>query len=172
MRICVTGLSGRIGAALLTLVSQRSDLELRALRRPGGAPPAAGASVTWIEGDLSDPAVCDDLLREQDVLIHLAWRGVPLAAGSYVAGLGDALVPTLTLFDAVRRRPPLGIVFASSGGTVYAETGTRRPHRETDACAPASPYAIQKLAAEYYLQALCAGGAAAGRIWRVITAYC
>jgi UDP-glucose 4-epimerase len=125
----------------------------------------------WVYGDLNDPAVCEQLLSEQDVLVHLAWHGVPLTGGSFAEGLESGLVPTLRLLDAARRRPGLHIVFPSSGGTVYGDLGDRRHHLENDRCQPTSPYAIQKLAAEGYIQCLCAGRAASARILRVSTTY-
>jgi UDP-glucose 4-epimerase len=170
MRVCVTGAAGRIGQAFLALASRQSGFRLRVLRRPGARAIAAGP-IEWVEGDLADPATCDHLLRDQEVLVHLAWRGVPLAGGGYAAGLGDGLLPTLHLLDATRRHPGLRIVYPSSGGTVYADRGERKPHREDDLCLPTSPYAVQKLAAEHYLGVLCASGAASARILRVATAY-
>jgi UDP-glucose 4-epimerase len=127
--------------------------------------------VEWIDGDLSDPTTCDRLLRDQDVLIHLAWRGVPLASRSYATGLCEGLLQTAHLLDAARRQNDLRIVFASSGGTVYADRGDRSPHREEDVCLPTSAYAIQKLTAEHYLQLLCAEGRTSARILRIATGY-
>ena len=170
MRICITGVAGRIGQAFLALASRQRGLRLRALRRPGNAPPSPGP-IEWIEGDIGDRSSCDRLLRDQDVLVHLAWRGVPLASSSYVSGLSDGLLPTLTLLDAVRERERMHIVFPSSGGTVYADRGDCRPHGEEDLCLPISPYAIQKLAAENYLRVLCAAGLASVTILRISTAY-
>jgi UDP-glucose 4-epimerase len=127
--------------------------------------------IDWVEGDLAQPAVCDQLLRDQDVLVHLAWHGVPLGSGSYAAGLALALIPTLSLLDAVKRRGGLHIVFASSGGTVYADRPDARLHKEDDPCWPTSPYGIQKLAAEQYLNVLCDGSPASATILRIATAY-
>ncbi len=45
------------------------------------------------------------------------------------------------------------VVFASSGGVVYGETGVF-PTPETDSKRPVSPYGVSKLAGEHYLRAL------------------
>jgi UDP-glucose 4-epimerase len=169
MQVAVTGASGRIGKAFMALALRQPELHIRALGSPTG--PGANGAVEWIDGDLSDPATCDRLLCDRHVLVHMAWRGVPLAGGGYAEGLGAGLLPTLNLLDAARQRPGLHIVYPSSGGTVYADRGEARPHREDDPCLPTSPYAIQKLAAEHYIQALCATGTASARILRVATAY-
>lgn len=170
MRVAVTGTSGRIGQAFAKLAALQPGLRLRLLRRPG-SPPLLQAGVESLEGDLADPAVADRLIEGQDVLVHLAWQGAPLVGVGYAAGLGDGLLPMLHLLDAVKRHGGLRIVFPSSGGTVYADRGDRRHHHEDDLCAPTSPYAIQKLAAEHYLSVLAATGAASARILRIATAY-
>ena len=100
----------------------------------------------------------------------MAWRA-PGTGGGYAAGLNNGLVQTAQLLDAARRRNGLRIVFPSSGGTVYADTGYDRPHSEEDACFPTSPYAIQKLAAEHYLGLLCKTGSVGARILRIATGY-
>lgn len=169
VRLCMTGATGRIGQAFLTLALQQPGLCLRALKRPGS--PVPPGAVEWIEGDLSDPDMCERLIKHQDVLVHLAWSGVPLADHSYASGLSDGLLPTLHLLDAARRQNGLHIVYPSSGGTVYADRGDQRLHREQDACLPTNPYGIQKLAAEHYLQVLCGTGRVSARILRVATAY-
>lgn len=172
LRLCVTGTAGRIGGAFLTLAQRQPELRLRILRRAKTSPlETLPSTVECVEGDLSDPIACDQFLRDQDVLIHLAWSGVPLTAGGFAANLLDGLLPTLQLLDAARRRGGLGIVFPSSGGTVYADTSRHRPHTEDDPCAPTSPYGVQKLAAEQYLRILCAGGANWARILRISNAY-
>lgn len=170
MRLCVTGAGGRIGQAFMERASKQPEIRLRALRRHS-QPSQLSSTIDWVEGDLSDPTTCDNLLRNQDTLVHLAWSGVPLASGSLATSLGDGLLPTLHLFDAARRRGGLRLVFPSSGGTVYSDHGQRRAHREDDLTLPISSYAIQKLAAEHYLQMLCAGGYLGARILRVATAY-
>lgn len=169
MHLCLTGSSGRIGQAFLALASQQRGLRLRALRRPGG--PMPPGPVEWIEGDLADSDTCDRLLENQDVLVHLAWSGVPLADDGYAVGLTQGLLPSLHLMDAARRHGGLRIVYPSSGGTVYTDRGNRRLHREDDPCLPTNPYGIQKLAAEHYLRVLCGAGHAGSRILRVASAY-
>lgn len=170
MRLCLTGAAGNLGRMFLRLAARQPALQVRALAKPGAAP-SSFPGVEWVEGDLSDPLCCQRLVQDADVLVHMAWRGVPLATTDYAAGLSAGLLPTLGLLDVARQRPGLHIVFPSSGGTVYADLGERRPHREQDLCLPTSPYAIQKLAAEHYLQVLCASGRASARILRVSTAY-
>jgi UDP-glucose 4-epimerase len=56
----------------------------------------------------------------------------------------------LNLMEACRRYPVKGIVFASSGGTVYGRP-EKLPVNETTAKRPISPYGLSKLCSEQYL---------------------
>jgi UDP-glucose 4-epimerase len=63
------------------------------------------------------------------------------------------IVGTLSLLEALRGSPgatSTRFVFASTGGAVYGDFGTP-PNVEQTAKEPESPYAISKLAVEYYL---------------------
>jgi len=127
--------------------------------------------VEWVTGDLRDPGFCRSLVGDQDVLVHLAWRGAPLTAGTFAQGLRDGLLPTLNLFDAVAKHGHMRVVYPSSGGTVYEDLPDHRAHTEDDPCLPKNPYGIQKLSAEHYLRVLCASQACSASILRISTAY-
>ena len=43
----------------------------------------------------------------------------PIPTSTPIADVRDALPPLLTMLEALRRRPQVGITFVSSGGTVY-----------------------------------------------------
>ena len=87
-----------------------------------------------------------------DLLVHLAAQmDVRRSVADPVFDASVNVVGTLNLLEAVRalaHRPR--IVFASTGGAVYGDLAVP-PNRETTAKNPDSPYAVSKLAAEYYL---------------------
>ncbi len=58
----------------------------------------------------------------------------------------------LNLLEGVRAGGVRRVLFASSGGVVYRDTG-ELPHREEAPKLPVSPYGVSKLASEYYLAA-------------------
>jgi UDP-glucose 4-epimerase len=58
----------------------------------------------------------------------------------------------LNLLEGVRAGGVRRVLFASSGGVVYGDTG-QLPHREEAPKLPVSPYGVSKLASEYYLAA-------------------
>ncbi len=78
MRVAVTGARGFVGRHVLDELARR-QVDVVASRRPGvdrGEPAAGGGE--WVELDIGD-AVTDSfaLLGRPDVLIHLAWGGLP-----------------------------------------------------------------------------------------------
>jgi UDP-glucose 4-epimerase len=87
-----------------------------------------------------------------DVLIHLAGQmDVRKSVADPVFDADVNIVGTLNMMEAVRRSGrPIRIVFTSTGGVLYG-TFTTPPNVETFPKDPESPYAISKLAVEYYL---------------------
>lgn len=78
MKVAVTGARGFVGRHVLTeLVTH--DVHVVAVEFPGrraDSPPSA--NVRWIPVDIkAPPADCFKALGEPDVLIHLAWAGLP-----------------------------------------------------------------------------------------------
>jgi dTDP-6-deoxy-L-talose 4-dehydrogenase (NAD+) len=78
MKIAVTGARGFVGRHVIAELA-RSDHEAVATERPGVARsrPAA-ANVRWVALDIANPpADCFAALDRPDVLLHLAWDGLP-----------------------------------------------------------------------------------------------
>ena len=87
-----------------------------------------------------------------DVMLHLAGQmDVRKSVADPVFDAGVNIVGTLNLMEAVRRSGHHSrVVFTSTGGVLYG-TFTAPPNVETFPKDPESPYAISKLAVEYYL---------------------
>lgn len=87
-----------------------------------------------------------------DNVIHLAAQiDVRKSVADPVFDATTNIVGTLNVLEAIRRskaRPR--VVFTSTGGAIYGDFNTP-PNSETFPKDPESPYAISKLAAEYYL---------------------
>jgi nucleoside-diphosphate-sugar epimerase len=78
MRVAVTGARGFIGRHVIGELARR-DVEVIATERPGAVRerPAA-ANVRWIALDIANPPEnCFAALERPDVLLHLAWDGLP-----------------------------------------------------------------------------------------------
>jgi dTDP-glucose 4,6-dehydratase len=110
MRLLVTGGAGFIGANFVRyVVTARPDWDvtvLDALTYAGDRATLTGleSGVTFVEGDIADAAVVDDLVRETDAVVHFA------AESHNDNSLHDPspfvktnLIGTFTLLEAVRR---------------------------------------------------------------------
>lgn len=77
MRVAVTGASGFIGQHVLAEL-QRHKIEIVALTRDAVRLHKSNESVQIVEMDIARPAPdCFEQIGKPDVLIHLAWDGVP-----------------------------------------------------------------------------------------------
>ncbi len=87
-----------------------------------------------------------------DVVVHLAAQiDVRKSVADPVFDANTNIIGTLNILEALRRAGSKGrIVFTSTGGAIYGDFNTP-PNVETFPKDPESPYAISKLAAEYYL---------------------
>ncbi len=87
-----------------------------------------------------------------DRIIHLAAQiDVRKSVADPVFDATTNIVGTLNLLEAMRKSATRSrIIFTSTGGAIYGDFN-RPPNAETYAKDPESPYAISKLAVEYYL---------------------
>jgi len=140
----VTGASGFIGRALVDRLRLEGHDVRRAVRRmvPGAfnVQCPLGASVdAW-----------HDALEGVDGVFHLAWSTVPKTADRLpLDDVTTNVVGTVGLLEALRRRPGLPMVFASSGGTVYGAPETT-PVSEAHPLRPLGLYGASKVSAEVY----------------------
>lgn len=169
MRVVVTGAAGFIGSHVAEAIaaSGHEVVALDALAR-AAAPEAARANwdplatrpgVTRLDCDLVTGDL--DRIAQADLIVHLAGRpGVRSSWGpGTVATERDNVTATRRLLAACAARPagrrPHLVVASSS--SVYGPAH-HRPHRESDPPAPASPYAVSKVAVERLTQRAAADG--------------
>lgn len=101
-----------------------------------------------IEGDFRDAATCSRAVRDVDAVIHLgALAGVRPSIAEPVRYMDVNVVGTQLLLEAVRAKPSIPFVFASSS-SVYGGN-PKVPFAESDPVDhPVSPYAASKKAGE------------------------
>jgi UDP-glucose 4-epimerase len=126
-----------------------------------GDPHALGPDVHFTRGDVSDRPKLWTLLQEVDVVYHLAARVSVPESVLYPRDYNDVNVGgTVALMEAMRDVGVRRVVLASSGA-VYGDLA-EQPLRESFTPNPRSPYAVSKLAAEYYVRTI-------GGLWGIET---
>jgi UDP-glucose 4-epimerase len=161
MNFLITGAAGFLGAALANRLA-REGHQVRGLDDLStGDPQALSPDVLFTRGDVNDRPKLWTLLQDVDCVYHLAARvSVPesiLYPREYNAvNVGG----TVSLMEAMRDVGVRRVVFISSGA-VYGDQGPQ-PLNEKGHPNPRSPYAVSKLAAEYYVRTI-------GDLWGIET---
>ena len=108
--------------------------------------------VDYFVGSISNIQLLPEIMERHDYLIYLKSSTTPNSSmidvnKAYMEDLPDLIsVCRLCLECSIKK-----IVFASSGGTVYAQSNMERPYQEEDLTCPINHYGISKLAAENIL---------------------
>ncbi len=161
MNFLITGAAGFIGSTLANHLA-REGHQVRGLDDLStGDPQALSPDVHFTRGDVSDRPKLWTLLQEVDVVYHLAARVSVPESVLYPRDYNNANVGgTVALMEAMRDVGVRRVVLTSSGA-VYGDLG-EQPLRETVTPNPRSPYAVSKLAAEYYVRTI-------GGLWGIET---
>ena len=153
MNFLVTGAAGFLGAALANRLAQGGH-HVRGLDDlSAGDPARLLPHVSFTRGDVNDRPKLWSLLQGVECVYHLAARvSVPesvLYPREYNAvNVGG----TVSVMEAMRDAGVKRVVFVSSGA-VYGEQ-SQVPFHESLSPNPRSPYAVSKLAAEYYVRTI------------------
>ena len=161
MNFLITGAAGFLGSNLANYLV-REGHQVRGIDDlSAGDPESISPDVLFTRGDVSDRPKLWTLLQDVDCVYHLAARvSVPESVlypreynASNVGG-------TVSLMEAMRDVGVRRVVFISSGA-VYGDQGAQ-PLKESATPNPRSPYAVSKLAAEYYVHTI-------GDLWGIET---
>ncbi len=170
MRFLITGGAGFLGTALSNRLARQGH-SVRVLDDTStGDPARLLPEVEFTKGDINDKPLLWTLLQDMDCVYHLAARvSVPesqLFPRDYnLVNVGG----TVTLMEAIRDTKVRRVVLASSGA-VYGEQDNI-PYKESAEVHPRSPYAVSKLAAEYYVRTIGAQCGVEAVCLRVFNAY-
>ena len=150
----VTGGAGFIGSSLARALLARKD-RVRVLDNFLTGKRAnleeIKADIDLVEGDLRDEATVEKALRGVDVVLHqAAIPSVPRSLNDPASSHDVNVTGTLTLLRLAKKAGVKRVVYASSS-SAYGDTPVL-PKVETMRPAPLSPYAVSKLAGEYYCQ--------------------
>jgi UDP-glucose 4-epimerase len=161
MNFLITGAAGFLGSTLANHLA-REGHEVRGLDDLStGDPQALSPDVHFTRGDVADRPKLWTLLQEVDCVYHLAARVYVPESILYPREYNAVNVGgTVSLMEAMRDVGVRRVVLVSSGA-VYGEQKDQ-PVRETALPDPRSPYAVSKLAAEFYVRTI-------GRLWGIET---
>lgn len=150
----ITGGLGFVGSNLVPLLLEQSDCRITILDNLSNPSEelTVGSNIKLVEGDIRDTQIVDQVVKEQDVVIHLA------AHTRVIDSIEDPLLNfeinargTFNILDSMRNNGVKTIISASTGGAILGEVPP--PVNEEIAANPASPYGASKLAAEGYCSA-------------------
>lgn len=161
MNFLVTGAAGFLGSHLANLLV-REGHQVRGLDDlSAGDPASLSPDVLFTRGDMNDRPKLWTLLQDVDCVYHLAARVSVRESVLYPREYNATNVGgTVSLMEAMRDVGVRRVVFISSGA-VYGEQGGLILN-ESASPMPHSPYAVSKLAAEYYVRTI-------GDLWGIDT---
>lgn len=148
MRIAVLGGGGFIGRATCARLAARGHEVMALLRRP-----VNGLAVSCQVSDFTDPAQFRQVLQGCDWLVHAAAGSTPGSTpGQPRAEIDANLAVSLALIEALQSVSGCGVLYLSSGGTVYGDC-SEAPVGEAWPLRPRSYHGAAKAAIELFLSA-------------------
>ncbi|HEY4718071.1 MAG TPA: NAD-dependent epimerase/dehydratase family protein [Anaerolineales bacterium] len=161
MNFLITGAAGFLGSALANQLSREGHLVRGLDNLSSGEPQALFEDVHFTRGDVNDRPKLWTLLQDVDCVYHLAARVLVAESMLYPREYTEVNVGgTVSLMEGMRDVGVRRVVFASSGA-VYGDQ-QEQPLSEDSPPNPRSPYAVSKLAAEYYVRTI-------GSLWGIET---
>ncbi len=161
MLFLVTGGAGFLGATLANRLARDAN-QVRVIDDlSAGDPARLDERVLFTRGDVADRPKLWTLLQDVDCVYHLAARVQVSESILYPREYNEVNVGgTVSVMEAMRDAGVRRVVFTSSGA-VYGEQAVQ-PVREDQVPNPQSPYAVSKIAAEYYVRTI-------GALWGIET---
>jgi UDP-glucose 4-epimerase len=170
MRFLVTGGAGFLGVALANRLAHDGH-QVRVIDDlSAGDSARLDERVLFTRGDVADRPKLWTLLQDVDCIYHLAARVLVSESILYPREYNEVNVGgTVSVMEAMRDAGVRRVVLTSSGA-IYGEQA-EQPVREDQTPNPQSPYAVSKLAAEYYVRTIGALWGIETVILRVFNAY-
>jgi nucleoside-diphosphate-sugar epimerase len=153
-KILITGAAGFIGSSLVRALVPKGyevvGLDNLSTGRMSNLAEMLPA-MQFVEGDLRDTDLLVELCNGVDVIFHEgALPSVPKSVLDPLKSHQSNVEGTLSLLLAAKQQRVRRVVYAASS-SAYGESETL-PKHEAMPTAPISPYAVQKLTGEHYMQ--------------------
>ncbi len=161
MNFLVTGAAGFLGSALANRLAADGHSVHALDDLSAGDPARLSREVLFTRGDVGDRPRLWTLLQDVECVYHLAAKVSVPESVLYPREYNQVNVSgTVGVMEAMRDVGVRRVILISSGA-VYGEQKTQ-PLSERSPANPTSPYAVSKLAAEYYVRAI-------GTLWGIET---
>jgi len=161
MRYLITGAAGFLGSALANQLVREGNTVRGLDDLSTGDPANLLPEVHFTRGDINDRPKLWTLMQDVDCVYHLAARVLVQESVLYPREYNQVNVGgTVTLMEAMRDVGVRRVVLISSGA-IYGDLSVQ-PLREKFIPKPRSPYAVSKLAAEFYVRTI-------GELWGIET---
>ena len=149
MNILITGGAGFIGSNLAEELLEKHEVVIIDNLSTGRAENVEDLDVELVQGSITDPDVLKENFRGVDYVFHqAALPSVQRSIEDPVLANEVNICGTLNVLVAARDAGVKKVIYASSS-SVYGDT-PELPKREDMKPDPKSPYAVAKLAGEYY----------------------
>src|SRR5512137_2639150 len=161
MIFLITGAAGFLGSTLANQLVREGHQVRGVDDLSTGDPQALSPDVHFTRGDVNDRPKLWTLLQEVDCVYHLAARVSVPESILYPRDYNNVNVGgTVSMMEAMRDVGIRRVVLASSGA-IYGDQDVQ-PLSEGQNPKPRSPYAVSKLAAEFYVRTI-------GSLWGIET---
>ena len=149
MRVLITGGAGFIGSHLAEYFQGRAEVRVLDNLRSGYRRNLDGLQAEFMEGSILDRPLLDRAMAGVDYVFHLAAMiSVPESMMKPAECEEINSIGTLNVLEAAARAGVKKLCFSTSAA-IYGDNPVV-PKRETMLPEPKSPYAVTKLAGEYY----------------------
>ena len=156
MKVLITGGAGFIGSHLVAYLVDRGDevVVLDNLLRGNKIEESYLNKISFIEGDVKNEILVEELSRDCDYIYHLAAiLGVDIVADFPVETMDTEIIGTRNVVNAAIKNKIKKIIYASTSG-VYGHSAIERSVDEQIMIDPRTSYAMAKRYNEIYLKAV------------------
>ena len=155
MKILVTGGAGFIGSNIVDELIEKKHKVVIVDNLATGNMKNVNKKAKFYKVSVCDKKKIDEIFKKEkiDVVIHHAAQlDVRKSVEDPCFDADVNIKGALNILEACKNTKVKKIIFASSGGTIYGECGSKAPDEKAFAN-PLSPYGVAKLSVEHYIKA-------------------
>lgn len=155
MKILVTGGAGFIGSNIVDELIEKKHKVVIVDNLATGNIKNVNKKAKFYKVSVCDKKKIDEIFKKEkiDIVIHHAAQlDVRKSVEDPCFDADVNIKGALNILEACKNTKVKKIIFASSGGTIYGECGTKAPDEKSFAN-PLSPYGVAKLSVEHYIKA-------------------